>query len=424
MATSAQDGAVRATASTRVTVPETVNLAAGFEPALARLPAPGTARFLLKVRNTGNVEEAYSATITTVDGAASARLLGLDGTPAQAVPAFRLPALAEGGIALEVDVQAVGTGTVTVNVVPQSAPERSVAATAQATVQATKRPPRADAGADQIVRLGTRVLLDGSGSTHPELSPSLLLYEWRFVSLPEHSALTAAAIAVGQPGGNSPLASFRPDVAGQYLLELAVSDGQAEASDTLTVEAGDQCSPTLPPVPPVARNYRGTRGDDVAVGSDAANRFRGLRGNDRLYGMGGDDRLAGGPGNDLLCGGAGKDRLRGGPGADTLAGGPDDDLLVGGPGADVYDFVVPGTGQDRIRGFGRKDVLQFRDANDDGNVDQQDVSLTDTKRGVVMTLNDGSGDSILLKGIKAKRLKFSGTPAQEGAEGYYVLVRK
>jgi hypothetical protein len=57
----------------------------------------------------------------------------------------------------------------------------------------------------------------------------------------------------------------------------------------------------------------------------------------------------------------------------------------------------------------------FRDANDDANVDQADVKLADTRQGVLITLNDGSGDSVLLRGVRAKRLRFSGTPPQGGA---------
>lgn len=81
---------------------------------------------------------------------------------------------------------------------------------------------------------------------------------------------------------------------------------------------------------------RGTRGNDVFLGGNAADVLLGLAGNDRLKGGGGNDRLDGGAGNDTLSGGAGNDTLIGGAGNDTLIGDAGRDVLRGDAGNDRY----------------------------------------------------------------------------------------
>lgn len=77
---------------------------------------------------------------------------------------------------------------------------------------------------------------------------------------------------------------------------------------------------------------RPTRGDDVIIGTPAA------------------DSVTAGRGDDVVCGRGGVDVLRGGPGADRLLGGPGADRLVGGGGRDV---CVGGPGTDSARGCER-----------------------------------------------------------------------
>jgi len=84
-------------------------------------------------------------------------------------------------------------------------------------------------------------------------------------------------------------------------------------------------------------DVEGTPGDDVLVGSPAANELNGNAGN---------DRIDGGPGDDRLDGNAGFDVVRGGPGADYVTGGSDEvafqprsDDLDGGPGPDTISAM-------------------------------------------------------------------------------------
>ena len=105
---------MQALAQASINVAERKGLSASLDPAVVDLAAPGTKDFLIKVKNTGNVEDAYSATISQVTGPVSASLQGLDGNPAQTIPVFRLPALADGSLTLSLSLNATGTGIVKV----------------------------------------------------------------------------------------------------------------------------------------------------------------------------------------------------------------------------------------------------------------------------------------------------------------------
>ena len=116
IATSQGDPAVQSSATANLTIPASTGLTASFSPATQTLPAPGMATFLLNVNNTGNTEDAYTATITGSNGPVTATLMGLDGQPTQSIPVFRLPGLSSGAILLQASLAALGTGTVTVQV--------------------------------------------------------------------------------------------------------------------------------------------------------------------------------------------------------------------------------------------------------------------------------------------------------------------
>lgn len=92
-------------------------------------------------------------------------------------------------------------------------------------------PPQADAGPDRNALVGDQAVLDGSGSYDPDAAPQPLTYRWTFASLPPGSALDDAAIS----NAASVVASFLPDVAGTYSLDLEVSDGLVQHSDQISV---------------------------------------------------------------------------------------------------------------------------------------------------------------------------------------------
>ncbi len=86
--------------------------------------------------------------------------------------------------------------------------------------------PVARAGADARVDLGFSTTLNGSESFDPDNSPGGLSYSWRLVDGP----------AEGQFGdADAATTSFSADVAGDYVVELTVSDGQYQSTDTVIV---------------------------------------------------------------------------------------------------------------------------------------------------------------------------------------------
>lgn len=70
------------------------------------------------------------------------------------------------------------------------------------------------------------------------------------------------------------------------------------------------------------------------IADESKRRTRGTRGDDVIVGTGGGDRIDGRGGDDVICGVGGRDRIRGGPGSDRLLGGADRDRCTGGPGRD------------------------------------------------------------------------------------------
>lgn len=93
---------------------------------------------------------------------------------------------------------------------------------------------------------------------------------------------------------------------------------------------------------------KGTKGDDVVVGSNEADVIKGGKGADTLIGKDGGDELIGGKGNDVLVAGAGDDAdaLEGGAGRDTFiisAEANFDGIRDFNPNKDTLVLDVPGT---------------------------------------------------------------------------------
>lgn len=104
------------------------------------------------------------------------------------------------------------------------------------TITAQRAPnvgPNANAGLDQNVVTGRVTTLDGSQSNDPDAGPQPLRFTWFFASLPPGSRLTDANIA----NAGQAVAQFTPDVDGEYLLVLEVSDGNALAQDEVRITA-------------------------------------------------------------------------------------------------------------------------------------------------------------------------------------------
>jgi hypothetical protein len=87
--------------------------------------------------------------------------------------------------------------------------------------------PVANAGPDQPnANEGHPVSLNGGGSYDTKNKP--LFYAWAFVTRPSGSAATLA-------GANTSMASFTPDVGGQYVVQLTVDNGKLTDADECIV---------------------------------------------------------------------------------------------------------------------------------------------------------------------------------------------
>jgi len=89
-------------------------------------------------------------------------------------------------------------------------------------------PSVADAGADQAVTTGTLVTLDASASS--DIDGDTLSYRWSITSMPSS---TASLINT-----QSATPSFTPDIDGDYVISLVVSDGTEDSvADSVTIRS-------------------------------------------------------------------------------------------------------------------------------------------------------------------------------------------
>jgi hypothetical protein len=101
-------------------------------------------------------------------------------------------------------------------------------------VGAINRPPIANAGPDRAARVFERVVLDGSGSADPD--GDSLTYRWSW-------ELRPAGSVVDLPDASAVRPEFTLDVAGRYVLSLAVHDGTQWSSPDVVEVATENTAP-------------------------------------------------------------------------------------------------------------------------------------------------------------------------------------
>ena len=197
--------------------------------------------FPLTVRNVGSVQDGYSAQITGVTGAVTASLMADDGTAVQTIPVFQVPGQSLAQLNLSVMPTAASGGAVTVTITSMNDPTIIAISTATLTsaVIPPALPPNATAVTGLTIPVHRLATLDARASTDPNVPPLPLTFAWTLTSAPLGSTVTTASIALP----SSVLAAFRPDVLGAYVFSVNVSNGQAAAQATVTLQAAD-----LPPV--------------------------------------------------------------------------------------------------------------------------------------------------------------------------------
>lgn len=102
-------------------------------------------------------------------------------------------------------------------------------------VAAQNRPPVANAGPAQTVSVGTRVTLNGTGSSDPDNNP--LTYSWTLTTRPSGSNAALSGAMTAQP-------FFTPDVAGSYVAQLIVSDGTLSSTPASVAITANSATPS------------------------------------------------------------------------------------------------------------------------------------------------------------------------------------
>lgn len=114
--------------------------------------------------------------------------------------------------------------------------------------------PTANAGPDQSLEVGSLITLDGTGSSDPD--GDTITFAWEFESKPSDSQ-----VSLSDDSAQSP--TFTADVAGDYVVQLVVSDGTASSDpDTVTVQVSDA---NQPPVADAGPDQSVTTGDSVTL---------------------------------------------------------------------------------------------------------------------------------------------------------------
>jgi len=163
----------------------------------------------------------FSWSFTTVPSGSSAVL----SAPTSASPSF------------VADVEGDYVAQLIVNDGEFDSPADTVMITAQIVVVNTA--PVANAGSDQNVGVGDIVTLDGSGSTDAEGDP--LTYDWSLTSVPAGSGAT-----LSDPSAVN--ATFVADVAGDYVAQLIVNDGEFDSAPDPVMIAAQIVVLNTPPV--------------------------------------------------------------------------------------------------------------------------------------------------------------------------------
>ena len=127
--------------------------------------------------------------------------------------------------------------------------------------------PVAEAGADVSVALGEIVSLDAQASTWCESRLDDVVLTWSFVSVPTGSLVTDSVLSDNL--SNTALApEFMPDVVGEYVLSLNISDGQVSSNQDFTVVTSYAGDP--PPTADCGGSYSGMIGEVITLDGTAS----------------------------------------------------------------------------------------------------------------------------------------------------------
>jgi hypothetical protein len=131
------------------------------------------------------------------------------------------------------------------------------------TVKVDQTLPVADAGSDQSIHAGYTVNLDGGASSDDNTLPEELSYNWSFDSTPAGNTATLNNADTATP-------SFTPNVSGEYVAQLIVTDDADNASEPVLVTlsslnmapAGDATATPMLPILGQAVSLDGSASND------------------------------------------------------------------------------------------------------------------------------------------------------------------
>ena len=152
-----------------------------------------------------------------------------------------------------------GTYVANVRVTDPSGETDEAQVTFTITAGSGNQAPTADAGADGTGTTGTALTIDASGSTDPD--GDTLTYRWKMLSVPSGSGVWSADI------GNRDAAttSFTPDVAGDYSLNVRVTDPSGETDEAQVTYTVSNSGGNNPPVADAGSNQSVSLGATVQL---------------------------------------------------------------------------------------------------------------------------------------------------------------
>lgn len=102
--------------------------------------------------------------------------------------------------------------------------------------ETTNAPPVAHVSLSQTVPVGDSVQVDGRNSSDPD--GDQLTYQWTLAAVPSRSSARLT-------NTDTPVTTFQADMLGEYVVELTVSDGEADSSRTGIITAVADQAPQL-----------------------------------------------------------------------------------------------------------------------------------------------------------------------------------
>ena len=131
-----------------------------------------------------------------------------------------------------------------------------------AEVETTCTIPIANGGADLSINLGEAATLDGTTSEWCASTSDSLTFTWTFLQTPTESVVDETALSDNRTNtAITPV--FTPDVEGDYVLSLQLSDVNGDSGEDIvvvTVIAGDE-----PPIADCAGPYSGVAGSSITI---------------------------------------------------------------------------------------------------------------------------------------------------------------